>query len=140
MNMKKQLFQEAFYLFLFIMILSSCSSHPCVKNWEGEFKRQGQNTWETWKFNIKNDGTCTAIEEGRGDANYKMEYYGTWEPVSDEIIYLDLETGQRVSRYTIGYVIIRTRMSNHKTGFYINKDGAADPFMENLSNPRIWLK
>ena len=139
--MKSKNSSFTFFVFsLLFLFVCSCSNHPCVKHWEGQYKRDGQNTWESWTFDIKNNGNCYAKEIGSGDANYEREYYGKWSPVSDDVILLEMETGEIPATFTKGDGVFNHRMANFNQRFYIRKDGAADPFYERLDNPKLWLK
>lgn len=80
-------------IFALSIFLSSCSSHECEGVWETSYIRPTNNRIrESWAIKINNDGTCIAIEEGSGDVNYQYVYYGAWEPVNDDCIYMVAET------------------------------------------------
>lgn len=88
-------------IFALTFLLFSCSSHECVGEWEASFNRPANNRIrENWAIQINNDGTCAAIEEGSGDVNYQEVYYGAWEPVNDNCIYLVAESEPKERRTT----------------------------------------
>ena len=140
--MKKTLLAILIIMGISTIFLYSCGkTHPNVGTWHGEYQRPGENVVESWSFKVKNDGTCYAKEEGRGSVNYVREYYGNWDPVYDDVIKLDLETGQIETNYIKnGDGKVRSKMANHHVTYHIRKDGAANVFDDYLDNPRMWLK
>ena len=83
----------------YLINLLGCSSHPCVGKWHGSYIRS-YDVRETWDITINKEGTCIAREIGSGGANYEENYKGTWETVSDEIIYMYLESEPRSRKMT----------------------------------------
>lgn len=143
----------------YLINLLGCSSHPCVGKWHGSYIRS-YDVRETWDITINKEGTCIAREIGSGGANYEENYKGTWETVSDEIIYMYLESEPRSRKMTYSQSEIEneaakaqtpwarkqafSKTNKYKTEyrseverFYLRSDGAMEAHVEWLDNAKL---
>lgn len=69
---------------------------------------------------ITNNGTCTAIEEASGDANYQYVYNGSWQAVNDDCIYISAKTEPKEYTYMMPY---RTGVAPIVINYYLWRNG-----------------
>lgn len=143
-------------LAIVVVIMGSCTKHDCVGEWHAFFYRSYDSSIsETWDVVINNDGTCYGREVGSGRVDYTYQYEGTWKKISNDVIYVQMETGNIVGRSTYSNKDIEDAMSkarndreanriyermqglhtsvgSHVTTFYLRSDGAAAFTYENL--------
>lgn len=142
-------------------VVTSCGfGHWSAKLWEGSYTRNSGDlpVYETWKIKVDNDGSCAAINTGSGSFNYTHEYTGSWVPISDDIIKVELESepytenvtrsnaerdkmingartrSERREAYKNAYSSTY-RTSRHVQTLYIRKDGAVSFSESGLDNP-----
>lgn len=114
--------------------------------------------YERWDISVNSDGTCSAVNTATGFVNYSHDYTGTWIPISDEVIKIDMvsEThGARVTQSNFdvdheankaqtrwkrnqvysnsGELQAGTRI--YEETFYIRNDGATSRFADGLDSP-----
>ena len=137
-------------LCLLTVVFSSCTRHPCVGEWKGLDTRNDRVT-RGWTIVVKNNGTCYAQEVGVKGADYEELYGGRWTPVNDDIIKLDLNTGEKARKSTYSThdkllgkdrgSIYKYTIANLNRTLYLRKDGALESSPENMgSRYAIWLQ
>ena len=140
------------YFFTVIMLVAvslsfaSCSRHDCVGLWEGGYvSNDNPYIHEQWDVRINNDGTCRAVNTVTGNTEYVDFCEGTWTPVTDDIIKLNMVAGERTSRIVTHSDLMKNngrmtyRTSHQVYNFYLRKDGAYTPFVDHMDSPRAWL-
>lgn len=76
-----------------MFVIGCGSNHPCIGHWHGSSVRNTDpSITDHYSYEINDDGTCTYTERGSGSINFEKTYTGTWEEVSDDIIYVDVKT------------------------------------------------
>ena len=149
---------------IYLFNLLCCgNSHPCIGEWHGSYARlRDPSVRESWDIIINEDGTCIAREIGSGSANYEENYTGTWEMVSEDIIYMDMssEPSERKVTYSISEINsslknaetgweelqAMNKMNKHKTIYsrmakmlYLRSDGAMSSHRDCLNNPDCYM-
>ncbi len=149
-----------------LCLLSSCGfGHASQRTFEGSYTRYSGDhpIQEHWNITIYEDGSCSAINTANGFKNYTHEFTGTWSPVSEDVIELNMLSEPYTSHVTKSNDEVDRQLSRAQTKrernkiyrdaskltyrtsqetqtFYIRKDGATSQFRDGLDNPIMICK
>ncbi len=81
------------FVVIAMFIVGCGSNHPCIGHWQASSVRDSDpSITDYYSYEINGDGTCTYTWKGSGSKNFEIIYTGTWEEVSDDIIYVDVKS------------------------------------------------
>ncbi len=151
---------------LLVACLSSCGfGHASQRTMEGSYTRYSGEypIQEHWAITIYEDGSCSAVNTASGFKNYTHEYNGSWTPISEDVIVINMQSKPYTAHVTKSNDEVdhqaskaqtkwkrdqvyseasnlTTRSQTYSQTFYIRKDGATSPFRDGLDNPLMICK